>query len=316
MRILLVLFLGLSALVDIASAQETPAPEEYRIDRYTKLAKPLGSIDLTFPGPGGGYAFATLNVQYVDGYDDTTYRKLKFLIDFTVSSDGTFIPPDTMRSTDQYKEHVIRLSDERFVRATLSKSESKSEYRELDKDFAGVLGYFFFKRYISVFDFKRNKLTLYQHYASINVRASDTNAIQVPYKDDAFITYCNCPFPSVWLESEAPPLKKGRVYFGFGSPYSEVYTTSLDEQTRKIVEKETEVDSLTGRKKLPGFSLATFRIGNRNIAKQNPRRLVRELPPLFKDLNVPVMGSMGTDVLRTFSAMIFDPSREQVTLVK
>jgi hypothetical protein len=294
MRNLLVLFLGLCASVvsiDIASAQE-----EYRIDRYTKLAKPLGSIELTFPGPGGGYAFANLDVQYVDGYDDTTYRKMKFLIDFTVSSDGTFIPPDTMRSTDQYKEHVIRLSDERFVRATLSKSESKIEYRDLDSTFAGVLGYFFFKRYISVFDFKRNKLTLYPHFASINIRPSDTNAIQVQYKDDAFITYCNCPFPSVWLESEAPPLKKGRVFFGFGSPYSEVYTTALDEQTRKIVEKETEVDSLTGRK--------------------NPKRLVRELPPLFKDLSVQVMGSMGTDVLRTFSAMIFDPSREQVTLVK
>lgn len=314
MRIVLVLLLGLFAAFTCLSTAS--AQEEYRIDRYTKLAKPLGCIDITFPGPGGGYAFATLDVQHVDGYDDTTYKKMKFLIDFTVSSDGTFIPPDTMRSTDQYKEHVIRLSDERFVRATLSKSESKIEYRELDKDFAGVLGYFFFKRYISVFDFKRNKLTLYPLFASINVRSSDSNAIQVPYKDDAYITYCHCPFPSVWLESEAPPLKKGRVYFGFGSPYSEVYTTALDDATQKIVERETVVDSLTGRKTLPGFSLATFRIGDRNIAKQNPKRLVRELPPLFKDLSVQVLGSMGTDVLRTFSAMVFDPSREQVTFVR
>jgi hypothetical protein len=314
MRILLVLFLGL--IDSVTSVDTLSAQEAYKIDHYTKLARPLGSIDLTFPGPGGGYTFAELDVQYVDGYDDTTYRKQKFLIDFTVSSDGTFIPPDTMRSTDQYKEHVIRLGNERFVRATLSKSESKSEFRQLDSTFAGVLGYFFFKRYISVFDFKRNKLTLYQHFASINVRDSDSNAIKVPYKDDAFITYCHCPFPSVWLESEAPPLKKGRVYFGFGAPYSEVYTTSLDDKTRKIFEKETTVDSVTGKTITPGFSLATFRIGDRNIAKQNPKRLVRDLPPLFKDLTVPVMGSIGTDVLRTFSAMIFDPSREMVTFVK
>lgn len=310
MRNLLILLIGL-AIANIATAQE-----QYRIDHYTKLAKPLGSIDLSFPGNGGGYTLANLDVQYVDGYEDTTYQKLKFLIDFTVSSDGTFIPPDTMRSTDQYKEHVIRLSDQRFVRATLSKSESKIEYRELDKSFAGVLGYYFFKRYITVFDFKRNKMTLYPLFASINIRESDTNAIQVPYKDDAFITYCHCPFPSVWLESEAPPLKKGRVYFGFGSPYSEVYMPSLDDKTRKIFEKETVTDTLTGKKITPGFSLATFRIGNRNIAKQNPKRLVSELPPLFKDLTVPVMGSIGTDVLRTFSAMIFDPSRETVTFVK
>lgn len=310
MRILLVLILSLFS-INVASAQE-----QYKIDHYTKLAKPLGSIDLTFPGPGGGYAFAELDVQYVDGFQDTTYKKMKFLIDFTVSSDGTFIPPDTMRSTDQYKEHVIRLGNERFVRATLSKSESKIEFRELDSTFAGVLGYFFFKRYISVFDFKRNKLTLYQHFASINIRDSDSNAIKVPYMDDAFINYCHCPFPSVWLETEAPPLKKGRIYFGFGAPYSEVYMTSLDDKTRQLFEKETEVDSTTGKKITPGFSLATFRIGNRNIAKQNPRRLVRDLPPLFKDLSVPVMGSMGTDVLRTFSAMIFDPSREMVTFVK
>jgi hypothetical protein len=307
MRILLVLLL--TSIASLALAQE-------RIDHYTKLASPLGSIDITFPGPGGGYAFANLDVQYVDGYGDTTYRKLPYLIDFTVSSDGTFIPPDTMRSTDQYKEHVIRLSDQRFVRATLSRSESKIEFRELDTNFAGVLGYFFFKRYVTVFDFKRSKMTLYPLYASINIRESDTNTIQMEYKDDAFINYCHCPFPSVWLEGEAPPLKKGRVFFGFGTPFSEVYMNALDEKTRRIFEKETETDSVTGKKITPGFSLATFRIGNRNIAPQSPRRLVKDLPPLFKDLSVQVMGSIGTDVLRTFSAMIFDPSRNKVTLVR
>jgi hypothetical protein len=307
MRILLVLLL--TSITSLATAQE-------KIDHYTKLARPLGSIDLTFPGPGGGYAMANLDVQYVDGYGDTTYRKLPYLIDFTVSSDGTFIPPDTMRSTDQYKEHVIRLSDQRFVRATLSRSESKIEFRELDTNFAGVLGYFFFKRYITVFDFKRSKMTLYPLFASINIRESDTNAIQMEYKDDAFINYCHCPFPSVWIDGEAPPLKQGRVYFGFGTPFSEVYMNALDEKTRELFEKETEVDTLTGKKITPGFSLATFRVGNRNIASQSPKRLVKDLPPLFKDLSVQVMGSMGTDVLRTFSAMIFDPSRNKVTLVR
>ena len=307
MYTLLVLFL--LSFASIASAQE-------RIDTYTKLARPLGSIDLTFPRPGGGFTVANLDVQYVDGFGDTTYRNLPFLIDFTASSDGTFIPPDTMRSTDEYREHVIKLGDERFVRANLARSEAKSDLREIEKKFAGVLGYFFFRKYISVFDFKRNKLTLYPLFASINIRERDTNAIQIEYKDDALISYCHCPFPTAWLEADAPPLKSGRVWFGFNSPFSDVYTSALDEKTRAIFEKETEIDSLTGQKKTPGFSLATFRLANRNIAKQNPKRLVRDLPPLFKDLNIPVMGSLGTDVLRTFSAVIFDPSREKVVFVK
>ncbi|HET6513425.1 MAG TPA: hypothetical protein VFH43_14635 [Candidatus Kapabacteria bacterium] len=305
-KILVLIFLSFAS---IASAQE-------RIDTYTKLARPLGSFDLTFPGPGGGFTLANLDVQYVDGFGDTTYRTLPYMIDFTVSSEGTFIPPDTSRSSEEYVEHVVRLGDDRFVRANLARSEAKSDMRALEKKFAGVLGYFFFRKYISVFDFKRNKLTLYPLFASINIRERDTNAIQIEYKDDALISYCHCPFPTAWLEADAPPLKQGRVYFGFGNPYSEVYTNSLDAKTRAIFEKETEIDSLTGRKKTPGFSLATFRLANRNIASHNPKRLVNDLPPLFKDLNVPVLGSLGTDVLRTFSAVIFDPSRGKVVLVK
>lgn len=300
----------------ISSFASSSLKGQERIDNYVKLAKPLGSIDLTFPGPGGGYAFANLDVQRVSEFGDTTYVKKPYLIDFTVSSDGTFIPADSSRSTEQYVEHVIRLGKERFARATMSPSESKVEFRELDTNFAGVLGYFFFRKYISVFDFKRNKLTLYPHFASINIRESDTNVIQIDYKDDAIITYCKCPFPSAWLETKAPPLKEGRVFFGFGTPVSEVYMPSLDVKTKGLFEKETELDPLTGKKKTPGFSLAQFRVGDRNIAKQSPRRIVKDLPPLFKDLNISVMGSIGTDVMRSFSAMIFDPSRANVTLVK
>lgn len=295
----------------------TQIAAQERVDRYMRHAHPLGSIDLSFPGPGGGYTFANLELQKINEDGDTNYKKYPFLVDFTSSSDGTFIPPDSMRSViKDHLEHVIRLSDVRFVRANLSPSHTKAEFKELDTNFAGVLGYYFFRKFVTVFDFKRNKLTLYPLYANVDIGERDTNAVQVEYKDDAIISYCKCPSPGVWLEAEAPPIKNGRVFFGFGTPVSEVYKPSLDKATLDLFEKNIEEDSLTGKKSIPGFSLATFKIGKSNIANRNPKRIVKDLPALFKDLNISVMGSMGTDVLRRFSAMIFDPSRGKVILVK
>jgi hypothetical protein len=44
--------------------------------------------------------------------------------------------------------------------------------------------------------------------------------------------------------------------------------------------------------------------------------LVDPMPPIYRDFIIPVMGSLGTDVLRTFSGIIIDPSRGKLIFVK
>jgi hypothetical protein len=40
------------------------------------------------------------------------------------------------------------------------------------------------------------------------------------------------------------------------------------------------------------------------------------MPPIYHDFNVPVLGALGTDVLRTFRGIIIDPSRNRLIFVK
>lgn len=295
---------------------QAQAPAHSGVEKYLRQAKPICTLPLTFPGPMGGLTFVELPTQIIDEVGDTTYAPYKYLVDLSSSGEGTFLPPDTMRLYSDYLPFVFKVGTERFIHSQLAPSVSRVDLLNLDTNFNGVLGYAFFKKFVTVFDFEKNTMTLYPMFAAVNFSSKDTNVLSLEYKDDAILTYCDCPYPSVWLEGDAPPFSPGRLHLGFANPLSEIYMPSLDKKTLAMVERETETDSLTGKRKLPGFELTTFRLGKHDIASRSPRRAVRELPAVYKDLNIPVLGSIGTDVLRTFSALIFDPSRMKITFVK
>jgi hypothetical protein len=282
-----------------------------KIDRYMKFAHPLGSGKLTFPG---GKTLVEFPVETYTNEVDTTQKLRKFLVDLGVSIEGHYVALEGMPS-DEPQAFNLRLSPARMVHMTLVPSATHRAIYEYDSTFLGVLGYGLFKQFTTVFDFKRGTLTLYPLFANIDVSDRDTSAIIIPSFDDAVLTYCHCPFPTVWLEAEAPPLKKGRVHLAFQEQQSRVFLPSLDSKSKKLWD-ECEVDPVTNKKKKLGFSLAQFKLAGQNIAPNNPRRTVEELPPLFRDLSVPIMGTMATDVLRTFSAIVIDPARSRVILVK
>ena len=92
---------------------------------------------------------------------------------------------------------------------------------------------------------------------------------------------------------------------------------ALEPKTQKFIDEDFRKDSLAGKKKnLGGIEVATFELGGINIAKRNPRRTIDNLPPIFRNLNIFITGTVALDVLRHFSAVIIDPTRSKVMLVK
>jgi hypothetical protein len=94
-----------------------------------------------------------------------------------------------------------------------------------------------------------------------------------------------------------------------------IYTQALNTKTQKILNAQWLRDSIAGQKK-SGIELAKFIIGGVNIAKQNPHRFITDLPPIFRNLNIFIIGTVGVDILRRFPAVIIDPTRSRVILVK
>ena len=143
--------------------------------------------------------------------------------------------------------------------------------------------------------------------------------IELPLLDDEGITYCHCKAPAVWLDVEAPPLPDGHVNLAFHDPQSEIFKPSLDSDTRKRTDKTHLEDSLAGGHHPVGLVLAQFMIHDLsgksiNLAPHGSHRLIDPMPKIYHDFIYPVMGSLGTDVLRTFSGIIIDPSRGKLLI--
>jgi hypothetical protein len=204
----------------------------------------------------------------------------------------------------------------------LTPGHSHEDLRGLDSTFNGTIGYGLLRQFVTTIDFKKKKLTFYPLYANLDLGEEDTNTIQLPLLDDAKITYCGCPFPTVWMETDAPPLASGHVNLAFHRPTSQVFTSALDAKTQLILAKQSHADTLAGHPGRPlGLNLNEFIIGKlsghtENIACRGSHREIAPLPPEYHDLNVPVLGTLGTDVLRTFSAIIIDPSRNKLVFVR
>ncbi len=91
--------------------------------------------------------------------------------------------------------------------------------------------------------------------------------------------------------------------------------------TRKLTDKKHLDDSLAGGHRPVGIVLNAFithdRFGHAvDLIGHGSHRWVEPMPPIYHDFLYPVMGALGTDVLRTFSGIIIDPSRKTLIFVK
>jgi hypothetical protein len=291
------------------------------MDRYLQSAKPIGTVKLDFPGPGGGFTFIHLPTKERMEWGDTLVNDHTYLLDLNVANDGLYLAPDTMVSFVSTTPFQFDLSKGHIIHADLTPGHSKEVLRGLDSTFNGTIGFGLIKQFITAFDFKKNQLTFYPLYSSDSIPDDDTNVIQLPLLDDAEVTYCHCFSHTIWLDVKAPPLPEGHVNLAFHIPQSEIYKPSLDSATRIKVEQNHLQDSLAGGNRPIGLELGPFLIRDLsghvyNLARRNPHRLVDPMPPIYHDFNIPVMGSLGTDVLRTFSGIIIDPSRGRVIFEK
>jgi hypothetical protein len=294
---------------------------ESRLQYYLRLAHPIGTAKLTFPGPGGGFTLVHFPTKERMEWGDTLVNDHAYLLDLNISHDGLYLAPDTMLSFSHSSAFEFDLPGGHTIHADLTPGHSREELRGLDSTFNGTIGYGLMKKYITAFDFKRNTLTFYSLYASDSIAAEDTNVIQMPILDDAQITYCHCKAPTIWLDVQAPPIPQGHVNLAFQDAHSEIFKPSLDSTTRIFIDNQHLKDSLSGNKRPIGLNVAQFIIRDAsghaiNLALRGQHRLVTPMPPIYHDFNVPVMGALGTDVLRTFSGIIIDPSRGKLIFVK
>ncbi|MDP4198377.1 MAG: hypothetical protein Q8922_04335 [Bacteroidota bacterium] len=300
--------------VATASAQSS-------VDRYLQHVQPIGSAKLTFPGPNGGYTLAHLPTREVMEWGDTVISNRAFLIDLNLSHDGLFLSPDTVHSVTGNTPFEFVFSKGHIIHAGLSPTHTHEEYLNFDTTFDGVIGYGLLKQFITVFDFKNQRLTIYPLYSQVDVSDTDASLMQLPLIDDAKVTYCHCEFHTIWLDATAPPFQPGHVQLAFQQPLSQIFADALDKKTSTLLDKQYLQDSLSGVKRPLGLSLTDFRVRmlsgqSDNLAGRSPHRIVAGLPKEYHDLSVPLLGTFGTDILRTYSALIIDPSRQKLIFVK
>lgn len=266
-----------------------------------------------------GYMFISVPVIDTDIYGKALTLHRSFLLDPAASNDGSFIPDDSLVNVTGTKKFYFPVSAQRTLTADLVPTLSKRAIKGIDTSFYGVLGYSFIRRYITIINFLERTVTF---YSASEAKPEwdprlDTAAIFVPYLDDAILNHCNCPFPTIWFEVSAPPLKEGRVHLSLAERQSVVFKQALEPKTQKFIEEDFRKDSIAGRKKnLGGIEVAAFKLGGINIANRNPRRTIDDLPPIFRNLNLFITGTVAVDVLRHFPAVIIDPTRSRVILVK
>ncbi|MDP4235376.1 MAG: hypothetical protein Q8919_02870 [Bacteroidota bacterium] len=242
-----------------------------------------------------------------------------FLLDPAASNEGSYIPDDSLINVTGNHRFYLPVSSQRTLTADLVPTLGKLSIKRIDTSFFGVLGYSFIRRYITIINFFERSVSFYsvsEQEAQWDQRL-DTAAIHVPYFDDAILNHCNCPFPTMWFDVKAPPLKEGRIHFSLAERQSVIFRQALEPRTQKYIEEEFRKDSIAGKKtNLGGIELATFELSGVNIAKRNPRRTIDNLPPIFRNLNLSITGTIAMDVLRHFPAVIIDPTRSVVMLVK
>jgi hypothetical protein len=308
------------ALVALLLVAATSTLQAQTVDRYFPKSEIIGHIPMTFPGPAGGNTFLHLPVKEVKEWGDTSIATRAFLLDLNISNDGIYLSPDTVLNVKGNTPFEFIFSDKRRIHAALTPTHAHEDFAWLDTTYSGTLGYGLLKQFVSQFDFKTNTLSLYPLYSKVELPSADS-VIELPFLDDAKITYCGCNFPTLWADGDAPPFKPGHVHIAFEEPLSQIYNNALDKKTDRALKQQYLKDSTEGVRRPLGFNLGQFYLKtttgqSENLAKRSPHRTVSNLPKQYHDLNVPLLGSLGTDFLRTFSAVIIDPSGQRILLIR
>ena len=312
----------IAAILGVASIASAQSAGSAKLERIMKFGHPIGTVKLEFPGPDSGYTLLVMPTKERMDWGDTIVRDRAYLLDLNFAHDGGYLAPDTMKTFSDYTTFEFPLTKEHIIHAQLAPGHTHEEMKSLDTAFNGTLGYGFLKQFVTVFDFKKNTLTFFPLYANVDLAADDPKTIQLPVLDDAKITYCGCAYPTIWVEAEATPLTPGHVNLAFHRPLSQVYVTALDKKTQNIIAKQAHADSLADHPGRPlGLNLSEFIVGKsnstpENLAGRGPHREIAQLPAQYHDLSVEVLGTLGTDILRTFSGLIIDPSRNKLVFVK
>ena len=285
------------------------------IDRAIS-SKPLAVLPMTFPGPFGGYMFVHIPVEQIGEAGDTSVKTKAFLVDMNISHEGIFLSPDTLQSTRDAIPFVFPVAKNRAIHAKLAPSHMHEEYRGLDSSYAGSIGYGLLQKYTTVFDFKSNEIRFYPLLTDISFASDNPRVLKLPVLDDAYLTYCHCPYSTIWLDVTAPPLSPGRVQLAPQEAISQIFEDAIDAKTKALLGQESRPEQPNGAPPKVGLNVGTFKIGGKNIAGLSPHRAVDPLPPAFHDLSVNIIGTLGNDVLRKFSALIIDPSRQSLYFIR
>jgi hypothetical protein len=266
-----------------------------------------------------GYMFISVPVIDTDVYGKAIVLHRSFILDPASSNDGSFVPDDSLITITGARKFYFPVSGQRTLTADLVPTLAKGMYKRTDTSFFGVLGYAFIRRYITIINFADRSVSLYSSDEADPQwsPALSASAIHVPYLDDAILAHCNCQYPTMWLESKSKLLKDGRVHLSLADRQSVVYKQALDPKTIKYFDNQWKKDSLAGKpKQIERIQLETFEIGDQDIASNNPRRVIADLPPIFRNLNIFITGTVAVDVLKTFKAVIIDPTRTRIMLLK
>jgi hypothetical protein len=307
MRILtLILIVLLCALSSRTEAADLDA-------KYITNGEQIARFPITFKN---GFLFATVPIvdTLLDGTLDTLLRS--FLIDPRASNDGSYLPPDSSETQLGTRTFYIPVSTQRTLVWKLAPSLAKFNFKKTDTAFGGVIGYGILRQYVSILNFTAGTFTLYALDLSPELsKRLDTGAVHVPYFDDVLLKYCHCSFPTIWLEPDAEPLLPGRWHLSLADRQSVIYEEALPGKLKKKINDAMLADSLAGKTDpFAGIQLPKFVLGGVNLAKLEPHRPIDNLPALFKDLSITVMGTVAIDVLRHFQAVIIDPSRATLLL--
>jgi len=294
----------------------TPSLHAQTKSSYLKNGVVIARFPMHFTN---GYMFITVPVIDTDVYGKPLTLHRSFILDPAASNDGSYMPDDSLVNVTGTRIFYFPVSTQRTLTADLVPTLAKGIYKRSDTSFYGVLGYAFIRKYITIINFLERTVTFYsttEGEAEWDKRL-DTGAIFVPYLDDAILNHCNCPFPTIWFEASAPPLKEGRVHLSLAERQSVIFKQALEPKTQKYIDDIKMKDSLAGKKEnIGGITLETFELGGNNIANRSPHRLIADLPPIFRNLNIFITGTVAVDILRHFPAVIIDPTRSRVMLVK
>ncbi|MEI8133616.1 MAG: hypothetical protein WCH46_00900 [bacterium] len=259
-----------------------------------------------------GYMFVTVPVIDTDVYGKAITLHRSFVLDPAASNDGSYIPDDSLINISGPKRFYLPVSEQRTLSVDLVPTFSKGIYKRTDTSYYGVLGYAFTRKYITVIDFANRRVQFFStDEGKVEWNSTlEKQAIHVPFLDDAILAHCNCQFPTMWCDVKSRHIKEGRVHLSLAERQSTIFKQALEPKTQLFFEKKWHKDSLDGKKREPDrIRVETFELGGKDIAENNPGRVIADLPPIFRNLSIFITGTLAMDVIRTFDALIIDPTR-------